>query len=524
MPHPDTAAARRYEALGVRAQAGFVAAALGSQVAQTTAELLAPLRRANRSSPVVPAAPPDSQLARDAYELAAGTYSPELLGHCLRSWLWAELFGQRDGIDHDAELLYVSALLHDIALTHDPVAGHCFAVDGGRAARDQVLSWGRPAEFAARVEQAIYLHMNIHVPLRLGPEAHLLHAATHLDVAGTRKRHIPPAQLRAVVARHPRDGFAGEFGGLMRRQAAAAPRSRAGLAWRAGMSIPLQHNPLDTISDSVPPTPPDEAVGSPVRLPGGLTAVDAGPKQGAGRPPVLLLHGMMGGAWQFSWFQRVLADAGYRSLALNYRGHHDSRPTATLGRLGVRDYLHDALDACAYLETPPIVVGQSMGGLVAQLVAAHRDVRAAVLVCSLPPAGIRWDGVRDPRLAVRHLPAVLTGLPLQPHRGELDDLIFNRIPVGQRRGFFARQVPESSRAGLQIAYGRIAVDAAAVKCPVLSVGAAHDRLVYPHIGAALADRYRGDHLPLTESGHYALVGEPGWPDVAARIVAWLDDH
>ncbi|HME75084.1 MAG TPA: alpha/beta fold hydrolase [Mycobacterium sp.] len=525
-PHLGTPswAARDHGALSPSEQAGFVVSALNQQMAQTTAELLAALRRQNPSPMSATRSTPDSQLARDAFELAANNYTPGLIGHCLRSWQWADLFAQRDDITYDPELLYVSALLHDMALTRQPTHGHCFAVDGGRCAREQLLSWGQPDEFAARVEEVIALHMNIHVPLQRGPEAHLLHAATHLDVAGTRMRHIPTEHLRTVVAQYPRDGFAAEFGQLMRTQAAAAPRSRAALAWRTGLSIPLNHNRLDKISGFVPPVGPDEPVGSPVRLPTGLTGVEGIPQASATETPVLLLHGMMGGAWQFSWFQRALTRVGYRSLAINYRAHHGSQPSAALGRVGVREYLKDALDACAYLGTPPIVVGQSMGGLIAQLLAAQGAVRAAVLVCALPPGGVRWKGARNPRRALRHLPAVLTGRPIRPHRGELDDLIFNQIPADQRRAYFARQVPESGRAATEIAYGAVDVDADALTCPVLSISAAHDRLVYPHVGEALAHRYRGDHLRLDDAGHYALVGEPGWEHLAEQIISWLNNR
>jgi pimeloyl-ACP methyl ester carboxylesterase len=62
-----------------------------------------------------------------------------------------------------------------------------------------------------------------------------------------------------------------------------------------------------------------------VVLPGGLTAVAAGPAR-SDATSVLLVHGMMGGAWQFGRLQLTLTARGYRNLALNYRGHHDSFP------------------------------------------------------------------------------------------------------------------------------------------------------------------------------------------------------
>jgi pimeloyl-ACP methyl ester carboxylesterase len=273
-------------------------------------------------------------------------------------------------------------------------------------------------------------------------------------------------------------------------------------------------------SGETPASTPAE--GEKIALRGGLRAVERRPSEGSGKPPVLLLHGMMGGAWQFRWLQDALAESGYESLALNYRGHHGSAPVRRLGRVGVRDYLDDALCACEHLAEPPLVIGQSMGGLIAQLLAERGAVRAAVLVCSLPPAGIRWRGVRDPRQAWRHLPDTVLGRPLQPHRGELDVLIFNGIPPDERAAFFASQVPESSRAGAQIAFGLVRVDARSVRCPVLSISASEDQLVLPEIGERLAVRYGGEHLHFEGAGHYALVGEPGWAGRAARTLEWCE--
>jgi pimeloyl-ACP methyl ester carboxylesterase len=268
---------------------------------------------------------------------------------------------------------------------------------------------------------------------------------------------------------------------------------------------------------------PADLPGTRITLSGGLRAVDgAATETTDDRPPVLLLHGMMGGAWQFDGFQRALSRAGYRSLALDYRGHHGSRPVRRLGGTRVSEYVDDALTACRHLGERPIVVGQSMGGLIAQVLAGGGNASAAVLVCSLPPRGIRWRGARDPRFAWRHLPEVVLRRPLRPHRAELDDLILNRCEPALADVMFARQVPESSRAGTEIAYGLVRAPTGPLGCPVLSVSAGQDRLVSPQVGAMLADRYEGEHLHVEDAGHYALVGEPGWERLAAQIIGWLD--
>lgn len=258
-----------------------------------------------------------------------------------------------------------------------------------------------------------------------------------------------------------------------------------------------------------------------VGLPGDLTGIDAEPPPGVTqRGSVLMLHGMMGGAWQFQHLQPQLAAAGYRTLALNYRGHHDSRPVPDLARISVRDYAQDAMLGCDYLGGRPAVVGQSMGGLVALMLAEAGAVSAAVLVCSLPPRRIAWRTSR-PTTALRALAASVRRHPIQPHRADLDALVLNGLREDQRAAAFECQVPESSRAAFEIACGRIHVDPRLVTCPVLSITTGNDKLVRPSVGARIARRYHGDRLHFDDAAHYAMVAEPSAAEVSSAIVEWL---
>jgi pimeloyl-ACP methyl ester carboxylesterase len=258
-----------------------------------------------------------------------------------------------------------------------------------------------------------------------------------------------------------------------------------------------------------------------ITLERGLTAVRC-PATMAERGRILFLHGMMAGAWQFEALQPFFAERGYTSLALNYRGHHGSSPVTRLADVSVRDYVEDALVAARMLERP-IVLGQSMGGLIAQKLMEADVVSAAVLLCSLPPRGILWLGGYAHFIAsLRTLPAILGRSQLQPHRASLDKTIFNCLSPARRQALFLRQVPESSRAGFEIAMGLIGVDAARVRCQVLSVGAEHDRLVSPSRARHMATKYRGKWLELERCGHYALVGEADWLPRAQAIAHWIE--
>jgi hypothetical protein len=212
--------------------------------------LPAPLRRAvvDGRSLTVPD-PPDSSVARAAEERLRELSDPPLVGHCLRTWAFAALFAQRDGVEHDAELLYLACLLHDLGLTgahdgRDPTAA-CFAVEGARAAHMLLREHGEPENRARTVAEAISLHLNIAVPARLGAEASLLSRGVSLDVVGRRLGRLNPAAVTDVIARWPRDGSGELLVSATRRQAEARPQSRAAMLHRVGFARLVSANPLD---------------------------------------------------------------------------------------------------------------------------------------------------------------------------------------------------------------------------------------------------------------------------------------
>ena len=123
-----------------------------------------------------------------------------------------------------------------------------------------------------------------------------------------------------------------------------------------------------------------------IRLPGGRT-VDGGGvalavvEAGEGGRPILLVHGFTGAKEDFTpWFER-LAAAGWHAAAFDLRGHGESgKPDDpddySLERMAA-DVL-DVLDALGWREA--VVLGHSMGGMVAQEVALTFEERVTALV------------------------------------------------------------------------------------------------------------------------------------------------
>jgi len=227
--------ARTHGTLRARDQLTFALAA----VAREVGALPAAVRRGTGRVLDADQSPPDSPLARAMEVVAEAALPAPLLAHSVRTWIWGRMLAEIDGIGYDEELLYVAALLHDLALAPGrrpgPDAG-CFAVHVAREARALVIGAGAEGDVGTRVADAIAAHFNVRVPVSWGAEAHLLHGGAHLDVVGRRLREIAPETVVRVLQREPRTGFTECFVEAMRTEAELRPRSRAGVLWRLGMA------------------------------------------------------------------------------------------------------------------------------------------------------------------------------------------------------------------------------------------------------------------------------------------------
>jgi hypothetical protein len=189
---------------------------------------------------------PETPAAAAALSVATRYYSPALLNHCVRSYLWGEMYGTARGIAYDNELYYVSALLHDIGLTEAfDSHGLPFENAGGHLAWVFGIAAGWPAERAARVAEIIVSHMRDDVSPAADPEAHLLQIATSWEVVGRRPEEFPPEARAELLARYPRLGFGAEFLALFQSQARRKPGSAAATSVDKNVAGRIAANPLE---------------------------------------------------------------------------------------------------------------------------------------------------------------------------------------------------------------------------------------------------------------------------------------
>ena len=248
------------------------------------------------------------------------------------------------------------------------------------------------------------------------------------------------------------------------------------------------------------------------------------------RLPLVMIHGAFCGGWVFEPWRTLFSANGFEVYAPDLRHH---APCAdlndALAQTSMRDYAADLETLVDRIGGAPILVGHSLGGLLAQMLAARSRIGALVLLAPSPPWGIMPSTPFEFFSAqALHLEGAFWRKPLAPKRWIASANALDRLPARSRDAVFARFVPESGRAMFETMHwmfdGTRAtfVDPRAIVCPTLCLVGAQDRVNSPATVRRIARRYGGrarfDVLP----GHsHWLPGEPGWEKIAAGTLDWL---
>jgi hypothetical protein len=189
---------------------------------------------------------PDSTVAGRSEELIADVAPAFLVNHSVRAYVWAVELAAHDKLEFDPEILYVSALLHDIGLVPAYDMGACFEIDGAIAAERFALQQGQSAERAHAIYDAIALHMLAGVPAGSANEVALLNDSTGVDVAGYRIGDVRPEAIPEVVGAYPRLDFKREFAALFVDQATRKPSCRVAEMVATGKLDAIAKAPFDS--------------------------------------------------------------------------------------------------------------------------------------------------------------------------------------------------------------------------------------------------------------------------------------
>jgi non-heme chloroperoxidase len=248
------------------------------------------------------------------------------------------------------------------------------------------------------------------------------------------------------------------------------------------------------------------------------------------RRDIVLLHGANEGAWCFDLFRKVFAGLGWTCHAPDLIGHGTKAAGAdrTLVGVGMADYLAELEVFLKTVPPKPVLLGHSMGAILAQQLAAEGLAHALILLAPAPRSGILPQTDAEKKLGQDLMalgPLWKTVINADFDLARIYTL--NRVPQAEQRVVFDKFGPESGLAFFQMFFwmfdrsAATVVDTAAVNCPVLCVAGADDALISPATARATAGAYpEASFWELAGHGHM-LVLEPGAEEIASRIADWI---
>ena len=255
----------------------------------------------------------------------------------------------------------------------------------------------------------------------------------------------------------------------------------------------------------------------------GFPALYTQGENGRRRLPIVFQHGLWGTDLQLAPFLRFFSAAGFDCYAACRRGRRGVPPERA-GGVRFDDFLEDALSVLDAIHPAPIVIGWSLGGLVAQKIAEAGRCCAAVLLAPVAPGGIHVA----PRLGslptyLRHSLDILFGLPFELSKRNATNLLMNRVEESKRQRLFESLVPDSGRVARDFTLAGVAVDESKVRCPVLCIVGTEDNAAPARSVRRVASKYGAELREYPGRGHW-LHEEPGFEMIAAEIVSWLEQR
>jgi len=147
---------------------------------------------------------PDTPLISRAIEYARMHHEPYLFNHSMRSWLFAVTIAEQKKVAHDAEVLAVATLLHDLGLEKAFAGPLRFEVEGANAARTFAQDAGVDERRAQLIWDGVALNSTPSLGLYKEIEVSLCTTGIGLDWGGWGYESLPASLIAEIVEAFPR--------------------------------------------------------------------------------------------------------------------------------------------------------------------------------------------------------------------------------------------------------------------------------------------------------------------------------
>ncbi|TGK37904.1 alpha/beta fold hydrolase [Leptospira andrefontaineae] len=245
---------------------------------------------------------------------------------------------------------------------------------------------------------------------------------------------------------------------------------------------------------------------------------------------ILLIHGMWCRGKHLSQVQEILEREGYNCESVDLPQHEPGADLRKLSKLGISDYidfLENTLNRLGWKE--PILLGHSLGGLLAQLLATRIKTKALILITPVQPiqiSGLSWTGLKT-----------IWEILIEPFFWRKTNLlsknkfaygIYNSLNESEQNELYPTYIPESGKIAFQtflpfLVYSQpTRVNFEKVQCPVFVAATGKDRVTPPRIGRKIASKYADSIMKLYPKLSHWAITENGIEKILLDATGWIE--
>ncbi len=234
-------------------------------------------------------------------------------------------------------------------------------------------------------------------------------------------------------------------------------------------------------------------------------------KQTKNHAPTVFIHGAGGGGWEWQYWAICFSSAGWACHTPTLKGNGKTN----LAEVTFLDYIKELTKLIDSLPKKPIIIGASMGGILAQKLAEQGKAEAIILVNSAPPKGVAsasWPTNNNDPAAIIKWSTESTLKDTRDCMPEADEktILWAHPQWRDESGKVIREI----RAGISIKKRNIS-------CPVLVIAGKNDKDITCEVSRAVSEFYDADYFAFAGVSHVgALLGKRYW-EIASQVSVWI---